>query len=211
MLPKPLSLALLIRLFEMSKLNHEHEQNRAPLLTGYAETYIKLSKDRIIFLAEDVSKETAAELSALLLYYDNEDHEAPITLYIHTNGGDASGLSNIYDVMQMVQAPIKTVCLGKCYSAGSIILAAGMPGERYIMKNAKVMLHGIQCGFPIPGHDMVNSKNYYEFLEDNNDNIMKLLARHTGHSLEKIKADTLRDLWLDSKQAVEYGVVDHII
>jgi len=195
------------------KLDHEqeYEQLRAPILGGYAETYIKLSKNRVIFLSENVAKETAAELSALLLYYDNEDHEAPITLYIHTNGGDASGLANIYDVMQMIQAPIKTICLGKCYSAGAIILAAGTKGERYIFKNAKVMLHGIQCGFPIPGHDMINSKNYYEFLEDNNDNIMKMLAKHTGHTLEKIKTDTLRDVWLDSKQAVEYGVVDHII
>ena len=195
------------------KLDHEqeHEQSRAPILAGYAETYIKLSKSRVIFLSENVTKETAAELSALLLYYDNDDHEAPITLYIHTNGGDASGLANIYDVMQMIQAPIKTICLGKCYSAGAIILAAGTKGERYIYKNAKVMLHGIQCGFPIPGHDMINSKNYYEFLEDNNDNIMKMLAKHTGHTLDKIKTDTLRDVWLDSKQAVEYGVVDHII
>lgn len=192
------------------KADHEHE-SRGPLLTGYAETYVKLSKDRVIFLSEDVSKETAAELSALLLYYDNEDHETPITLYIHTNGGDASGLANIYDVMQMVQAPIKTICLGKCYSAGAIILAAGTAGERYIFKNAKVMLHGIQCGFPVPGDDMVNSKNYYEFLEDNNDNIMKILAKHTGHPLEVIKADLKRDVWLDAKQAVDYGVVDHII
>lgn len=196
-----------------TKLDHEqeHEQSRAPILAGYAETYIKLSKSRVIFLSENVTKETAAELSALLLYYDNDDHEAPITLYIHTNGGDASGLANIYDVMQMIQAPIKTICLGKCYSAGAIILAAGTKGERYIFKNAKVMLHGIQCGFPIPGHDMINSKNYYEFLEDNNDNIMKMLAKHTGHSLDKIKSDTTRDVWLDSKQALEYGVVDHII
>ena len=187
------------------------EQSRKPLLTGYAETYVKLSKSRVIFLAEDVSKETASELSALLLYYDNEDHEEPITLYIHTNGGDASGLANIYDVMQMIDAPIKTICLGKCYSAGSIILAAGTKGERYIFKNAKVMIHGIQCVFPIAGHDMVNSKNYYEFLENNNDNIMKMLAKHTGKTLEAIKKDTLRDVWLDAKQAVEYGVVDHII
>lgn len=193
-----------------SKLDHEHEHT-GPALTGYEETYIHLSQDRVIFMAEDVTKDVAAQLSALLLYYDNQDHEEPITLYIHTNGGDASGLSNIYDVMQMIQAPIKTICLGKCYSAGAIILAAGTPGERYIFKNAKVMLHGIQCGFPIPGDDMVTSKNYYEFLEDNNDNIMKILAKHTGHSLQKIKTDTKRDVWLDSKQAVQYGVVDHII
>lgn len=192
------------------KLDHEHDT--LPVMLGkYADTYIKLTKDRVIFLSENVTKETAAELSALLLYYDNEDHDLSITLYIHTNGGDASGLANIYDVMQMIKAPIKTVCIGKCYSAGAVILAAGTKGERYAFKNAQVMMHGIQCGFPIPGYDIVNSKNYYEFLEDNNDNIMKMLAHHTGHTLEKLKKDCARDVWLDAKQALEYGVIDHII
>lgn len=195
----------------MSK-NHEHENPmRQPLLMGYADTYVKLSKDRVIFLSEDVTKKSAAELSALLLYYDNQDHESDISLYIHSNGGDAAGLANIYDVMQMIQAPIKTICVGKCYSAGAVILAAGTKGERYILKSAKVMIHGIQFGFPLPGQDIINSKNYLEFVKDNNDSIMKMLAKHTNHSLEKVKQDCTRDVWLDSKQALEYGIVDHII
>ena len=113
--------------------------------------------------------------------------------------------------MQMVKSPIQTICIGKCYSAAAVILAAGTLGERYIYKHAKVMIHGIQAGFPIPGHDMTNSKNYYEFLKDNNDNIMKILANHTGHSLEKVKQDCTRDVWLDAKQALEYGLVDEIL
>lgn len=196
------------------KLDHDHDSEYLSIpynYEGYMHSYVKLSKERVIFLAENVTKEVAANLSAWFLFYDHESHDVPITLYIHTNGGDASGLSNIYDVMQMIKAPIKTVCIGKCYSAGAIILAAGTKGSRYIFKNAKVMMHGIQCGFPIPGFDIVNSKNYYEFLQDNNDNIMKMLAKHTGHTLEKVKTDCLRDVWLDSKQALQYGLVDHII
>ena len=192
-----------------TKYEHGHYNQR--ILNGYLETYIKLTKNRVIILSEDVTKDVASQLSALLLYYDTEDHIEPITLYINTNGGDASGLSNIYDVMQMIEAPIKTICLGKCYSAGSIILAAGTKGQRYIFKNAKVMIHGIQCAFPIPGDDMYDSKNYYEFLEHHNDAIMKILAKHTGKTLDLIKKDTVRDVWLDAKQAVEYGIVDHII
>jgi ATP-dependent Clp protease protease subunit len=193
----------------MRKYDSEHMH--APLLTGYADTYVKLAKHRILIVSENVSDKMAAELSALLLYFDNEDHEAMIEMYIHSNGGAATGLSNIYDVMQMIQAPIKTVCIGKCYSAGAVLLAAGSKGERYAFKSSSIMIHGIQCGFPIPGHDMTSSKNYYEYLTDNNDNIMKMLAHHTGHSLEKVKQDCKEDIWMDAKQALSYGIIDHII
>ncbi len=201
----------------MSKKNLNHDPDmvqdigRFPLLEGYSESYIRLAQERVIFLSEMVTKETASELSALLLYYDNEDHNSPIVLYLNTVGGDAAGLVNIYDVMQMIKAPIKTICLGKCYSAGAVILAAGSKGERYACKNSKIMIHGIQCGFPVPGHDVINSTNYYDFLEENNDNIMKMLARHTGHTLDKIKKDCLRDVWLDAKQALDYGIIDRVI
>lgn len=190
---------------------HNHEHLRAPLLTGYADTYVKLAKHRILFVSEDVSDTMAAELSAMLLYFDNEDHEEQIEMYIHSNGGAVTGLANIYDVMQMIQAPIKTVCIGKCYSAGAVLLAAGTKGERYAFKNASVMIHGIQFGFPIPGHDMTTSQSYYDFINSNNDNIMKMLAHHTGHSLEKVKEDCKQDVWMDAKQALEYGIIDHII
>ena len=196
----------------MSKSHsHDHEAIRQPFLMGYADTYLKLSKERVIFFSEDVTKKSAAELSAMLLYYDNEDHESEITLYLNSNGGDASGLSNIYDVMQMIQAPVKTVCLGKCYSAGAVILAAGTKGERYALKSSKIMIHGIQFGFPLPGQDIITSKNYYDYIKENNDIIMKILANHTGHPLEKLKEDCKQDLWMDAKQALQYGIIDQII
>lgn len=182
-----------------------------PILGGYSETYIKLSRERQIFFSEDVCKENAAQLAALLLYYDNLDHDKEITLYIHSNGGDASGLVNIYDVMQMISAPVKTVCIGKCYSAGAVMLASGTKGLRYAFKSSKIMIHGVQFGFPLPGQDIITSKNYYQFLKENNDIIMKILANHTGNSLEKLKDDCREDVWLDAKQALEYGIIDHII
>lgn len=189
--------------------NHEHL--RGPLLTGYADTYVKLAKNRILFVSEDVSDTMAAQLSAMLLYFDNEDHDAPIEMYIHSNGGAVTGLSNIYDVMQMISAPIKTICIGKCYSAGAVLLASGTKGERYAFKNASIMIHGIQFGFPIPGHDMTSSQSYYDFVSTNNDNIMKMLAHHTGQPLEKLKKDCKEDVWMDAKQALEYGLIDQII
>lgn len=191
--------------------NHEHEAMRAPLLTGYADTYVKLAKNRILFVAEDVGDTMAAELSAMLLYLDNEDHTAPIEMYIHSNGGAVTGLANIYDVMQMINAPVKTVCIGKCYSAAAVLLAAGTKGMRYAFKNSSVMIHGVQFGFPIPGHDMTTSKSYLDFVSNNNDNIMKMLAFHTGHTLEKVKTDCKEDVWMSADEALKYGLIDHIV
>ncbi|CAB4197027.1 ClpP Protease subunit of ATP-dependent Clp proteases [uncultured Caudovirales phage] len=187
---------------------NDHAQ---PVLTGYSDTYIKLAQHRIIVVSEDISDTMAAELSALLLYFDNNDHEAQIEIYLHSNGGAATGLVNIYDVMKMISAPIKTICLGKCYSAAAVLLAAGSKGERYAMKHSSIMIHGIQAGFPIPGHDITSSKNYFDYLKDNNDNIMKMLAHDTNHSLEKVKEDCKQDVWMNANTAKQYGIIDHII
>ncbi len=193
------------------KHEHGHDQFLAPLVRGYADSYIKMSKNRAIFFSEDVGDKAAADLSALMLYYDNEDHEAPIHLYIHSNGGAISGLNNIYDVMQMVHAPVKTILLGKCYSAGAVMLAAGTKGERYALRSSNVMIHGIQFAFPIAGEDMTSNKSYLEFIEDTNDLIMKMLAKHTGQPLDKLKADCAREYWMNAKAAKEYGIIDHIL
>lgn len=191
--------------------DHEHGPLLAPLVRGYASSYIDMAKNRAIFMHEDVSDQVAAELSAMLLYYDNEDHEEPIHLYLHSNGGAVSGLSNIYDIMQMVRAPIKTILLGKCYSAGAVLLAAGSVGERYALRSSNVMIHGIQFGFPIPGEDMTNNQSYLEFIADTNDMILKMLSKHTGQPLDKLKADCAREVWMDAKAAKAYGIIDHII
>lgn len=182
-----------------------------PLFVGYEESYVRLSKHRIIWVSEDVTDEMANQLSALLLYYDNEDQELPIEMYINSRGGAVSGLFHIYDVMQMIQAPVRTINVGKSYSAGAVLLAAGTKGERRAFKNSRVMIHGIQCLFPIPGLDVTNSKNYHQFLVDNNDNMMKVLSHHTGQPLEKIRKDCLEDVWFNAEQALEYGIIDQII
>jgi len=193
------------------KKNNEHDQLVAPIVRGYEDSYLRLTKSRTIFLSEDISDSLAADLSALLLYYDNQDYETPINLYLHSNGGTVSGLLNIYDVMQMVHAPIKTILLGKCYSAGAVILAAGTKGERYALKSANVMIHGVQLVFPLPGADLINSKNYLKDADDVNDMLMKILAKHTGQTLEKVKKDCEREFWFNAKSSLEYGIIDHII
>jgi ATP-dependent Clp protease protease subunit len=189
---------------------HEHMPPSA-FLVGYAETYIKLAKHRILFISEDISNDLASELSALLLYFDNEDHNALIEIYINSHGGDVSGLFNIYDVMQMINAPIRTICAGRASSAAAVILAAGSKGERCAFRHSRIMIHGIQCIFPIPGFDMDKIKNYHDFLLENNDNIMKILADNTKTPLEKIMQDCKENVWMTPQMALEYGIIDRIL
>jgi ATP-dependent Clp protease protease subunit len=191
--------------------NEQHDHFSMQMPMGYAESYVKLTKSRAIFISENISDRLGAELSSMLLYYDNQDHEDEIDIYIHTNGGASTGMSNIYDVMQMVRAPIKTILLGKAYSAGAWILAAGSKGKRYALRSSKVMIHGSQFMFPIPGFDVTNSKNYLEFVDAENDAMIKVMAKHTGQTFEKVKADCQTELWLDAKSSLEYGIIDHII
>lgn len=191
---------------------HDDEHGPMPHPSKYYESYIRLVDERSIFLNEAFTKETAAALSAWLLHYDHEDSEKEITIYINSPGGDVASLSNIYDVMQMISAPVKTVCLGKAYSAGAFLLSAGAPGKRYILPHAEVMIHGIQCAFPIvTDNSPVDAKSYLNFLNITNDNIMKMLAKHSGHPLDKVKEDCLKDVWFSAKEAIAYGVADHIL
>lgn len=189
----------------------DHDHMRSPILMGYSESYVKMTKDRCIFISEDVSNRMGADMSALMLYYDNQDHDAEINVYIHTNGGSATGMSNIYDVMQMVHAPVKTILVGKAYSAGAWILAAGTKGQRFALRSSKVMIHGSQFIFPIPGYDFSNSKNYLDFVNTENDAMLHVMAKHTGQSFEKVKADCQTEKWMDAKEALAYGIIDHII
>lgn len=191
--------------------HEQHDHFRMQMPMGYAESYVKLTKSRAIFISEGVTDRLGAELSSMLLYYDNQDHEAEIDIYIHTNGGATTGMANIYDVMQMVHAPIKTILIGKAYSAGAWILAAGTKGKRYALRSSKVMIHGTQFVFPIPGFDFTNSKNYLEFVDAENDAMIKVMAKHTGQPFEKVKADCQSEHWMDAKAAQAYGIIDHII
>lgn len=194
------------------KMKQEHNEIMIPQMPShYADVHVKLSTYRSVFLSEDITVKVATELSALMLYYDAVSQEEPIQLYIHSNGGDIFALANIYDVMQMIKAPIRTILTGKSYSAGAVLLAAGEKGERYALQSSSVMIHGVQFGFSSLGQDINNNSNFYSFVKDKNNLIMKMLSKHTGQSLAKIKQDCVRELWMNAKQAKAYGIIDHII
>lgn len=175
----------------------------------YADTFVHLAGARCLFISEDFTKQMAAEVAAWLIYYNCQSKKEPIFLYINSNGGDGAALTHIYDTMQMISAPINTICTGKCYSAAAFILAAGSKGKRFIYSHGEVMVHGIQCNL-LPD-DQANSKTYYDFLNNYNDSILQILVKHAKHPLEKIKEDCKRDLYFDAEEAVNYGLCDYII
>jgi ATP-dependent Clp protease, protease subunit len=176
----------------------------------YAESYSKLASDRIIFFNEPFTKKAAADLTALLLYYDNINNK-DIIIYINSSGGDADGLIQIYDVINLIKSDVSTICLGKAYSAGGIILAAGTKGKRKCYANSEIMLHGIQFSFPILGDTSNASKDYYEYITYSNNLVMKILSNHIGISLEKITKDCARDMYFNAEEAKKYGIIDTII
>jgi ATP-dependent Clp protease, protease subunit len=179
----------------------------------YYESYIRLAEHRAIFLTEEFSKELSAAITAFLMYYDHQDPKEDITIYINSNGGDASSLLNIYDVMQMIEAPVSTVCLGEAYSAGAFLLAAGAKGKRFAMPSSEIMVHSVQVSlFPmIREESSSETKNYLNFLNKTNDGIMKLFAKHTGQSISKVRKDCEKDFYLSAKEALKYGIIDGIL
>lgn len=198
----------------IDKINHDHDDLLSlidqPSLK-YLDTFIKMADSRCLFLNEQFTKSVAAEMTAWLLYFDNQDHETPIYLYLNSDGGDGAALTNIYDVMQMIVAPIITINMGKCYSAAAFILAAGTKGQRYLYANSKILIHGLQVAFPSLLDDQIDTKTYYQFLHRYNDQILHILASHTGQTFEKLKNDCQKDMFLDAKSAIEYGLADYIL
>jgi ATP-dependent Clp protease protease subunit len=176
----------------------------------FYDVYARLVKDRVIFLAEEIDSATASIIVALLFLLDREDkEEEPISLWINSPGGDADNFFAIYDMIQLVKAPVKTVCLGSASSAAAMLLAAGSPGLRYATPNSHVMIHQIQ----VEGVGGTGTEVEIEAREVKkvNNRITEILARHTGQTMTKIRKDCQHDKYLDAQGAMEYGIIDHIL
>ncbi len=176
--------------------------------TTSVDIFSRLIESRILFLYEDITSALASKIVAALLYLDAQDSEAEITIYINSPGGDTDGLFAIYDVFQLISAPIKTVCIGEACSAAAILLAAGTPGRRYVCTNSKVMIHHVQA-------ELEGSKTEIERevarINLVNESIVEALARHTGKPVSRIDADCAVDKYMSAEEAVEYGMVDEIL
>ncbi len=170
--------------------------------------YSRLLKERIIFLAGPITDTLANLVIAQMLFLAGQDPKKDIQLYINTPGGSVTAGLAIYDTMQYVKSSIATICFGLAGSMGAVLLAAGEKGKRFALPNTEVLLHQVAGGvtgaaieIEITAKQIVKIKN----------KLNKILAGHTGQSLEKVEKDADRDFYLSADEAKEYGIIDEVI
>ena len=148
-------------------------------------------------------------VTAQMLFLEGKDPDADIVLYINTPGGSVSAGLAIYDTMQYIKADVQTWCLGRAYSMGAILLAAGAPGKRYALPHAKALIHQPMAS-GISGQASDISIHAKEILQER-DRLYSILAAHTGQDIEKIAVDADRDYYMTAEQALKYGLVDQVV
>ena len=170
--------------------------------------YSRLLKERIIFLGSAVDDHMANLMIAQLLFLEAEDSEAEISMYINCPGGLLTSGMSIYDTMQYIRPDVQTICLGQAASLAAILLAAGAPGKRYALPNARIMIHQPFGGFSGQASDIdIHAREIIRLKASTN----HILAKHTGKPVEEVERDTARDYFMSAQEALSYGVIDHIM
>ncbi len=170
--------------------------------------YSRLLRDRIIFMGTEINDEVANLVVAQLLYLEAEGEDKEISIYINSPGGNITAGLAIYDTMQFVSAPVATICLGQAASMAAVLLAAGRPGRRFSLPNARVILHQPFGGFQGQASDVaIQAKEILRMRETLN----RILSSHTGQLIDRIQADIDRDFIMTPEQAKDYGLIDQVI
>lgn len=170
--------------------------------------YSLLLKERIIFLGTPIDDQVANLIVAQLLFLNREDPERQINMYINSPGGVIYAGLAIYDTMQMISNPISTVAVGVTASFGTVLLTAGTKGLRYALPNATIHMHQPLGGAQGQATDIeIQAKQILRLKSL----LLGIMSKHTGQPLEVIERDSDRDYYLEAKQAVEYGLVDHVL
>ena len=170
--------------------------------------YSRLLKDRLIFVVGPIDDFMANIVVAQMLFLESENPEKEINLYINSPGGVVTAGLAIYDTMQFIKPDVSTICTGQAASMGAVLLAAGAHGKRYCLPHARVMIHQPLGGVQGQASDM---EIHVRETLGVRDRLNKILAKHTGQSVEKIKQDTDRDNFLSATDAVEYGLIDKVL
>lgn len=184
-------------------------EERTPYGYKRQDPYAKLFEDRIVFLGVQVDDASADDVMAQLLVLESLDPESPITMYINSPGGSFTALTAIYDTMQYVKPPIQTVCLGQAASAAAVLLAAGAPGRRLALPNARILIHEPAMeGVQGQASDIAIVADEIDRM---NQWLIDTLADHSNTPAEQIKQDIKRDKILTAEAAKEYGLVDQVL
>ncbi len=167
-----------------------------------------LLENRIIFLAGPITERTASATIMRLLYLQSIKRDQDINLYINSPGGLVDQTLAIYDTMQLVGCKIATYCIGQAASGAAVVLMAGTKGKRFILPNAKIMLHQPYGGITGQAEDIRIQAE--EVLRDKK-RLNEIISETTGKTVQQVTEDTERDRYLNAKEALEYGVVDEIL
>jgi len=174
----------------------------------WVDIYTRLGVERILFLGQEVNDGIANSLVAQMLYLDSDDNSKPIYLYINSPGGSVTAGLSIYDTMRFIKPDVSTMCIGQAASMGAFLLSGGTKGKRYILPNARTMIHQPSGGAQGQATDIEIQAKEILFLRER---LNSLLADHTGQTMEVIERDTERDRFMSAEQSVEYGLVDEVI
>jgi len=169
--------------------------------------YSKLLKNRIIFINGEIDDNLSNLVVSELLYLDSISHD-DISLYINSPGGSVTSGLAIYDTMNFVKSDVNTICYGICASMAAVLLSSGTKGKRYILPNADVMIHQVLGKTEGQASDIKITTDRILNLKDR---LNSILSKNTSKSIKTIEKDTDRDNYLNSKEALEYGIVDKII
>ena len=170
--------------------------------------YSRLLKERVIFIVCPIEDQMANLVVAQLLFLESENPDKDIHIYINSPGGSVTAGLSIYDTMQFVKPEVSTMCLGQAASMGAFLLSGGTKGKRLILPNARTMIHQPSGGAQGQATDIEIQAKEILFLRER---LNRLLADHTGQSLDVIERDTERDRFMSAEQSVEYGLVDQVI
>jgi len=170
--------------------------------------YSRLLKDRIIFMGEQVHDDMANIVIAQMLFLESEDPGKDINVYINSPGGSVTAGLAIYDTMQYINPDVATICMGQASSMGALLLAAGAKGKRYALPHSRVMIHQPLGGVQGQATDIdIQAKEILKIR----DLVQRILTKHTEQPMKKIREDTERDYFMDSQEALEYGLIDKVI
>lgn len=172
--------------------------------------YSRLLKDRIIFLAGSVDDDVANVIIAQMLFLSNEDPHSDIHFYVNSPGGTVSAGLAVYDTMRFLRCDVATYGVGLAASMGAVLLCGGTKGKRHALPNARVLLHQPLLGGVIQGVATDLAIEAKEILRLR-DVLYGILSKHTGVEKKKIEKDCDRNLWLDSTEALDYGLIDHVL
>lgn len=170
--------------------------------------YSRLLRDRIIMLDTEVSSHSASLIVAQMLFLESENPERPVYFYINSPGGSVTAGMSIYDTMQFIRCPIHTIVMGQAASMGSLLAMAGEPGHRFILPNARHMIHQPLGGASGQATDVeIQARELLRWK----DVLTGIYVRHTGRDRDQLRADMERDNFMTAEQAVAYGLADQVI